>query len=131
MFNNYLTIQVGTLQRIHRQYIRCESALDDILIGIENLNSGYLTHHILDPQVLTRYLKIIEDDLEDMVPEYEPVFTSVYQYYGNSLASFTNTIDNLLLQLPILIKLGVQEPMSLLRHRDITSPTGWRDIFRR
>ena len=107
LFKNYLTIQVGTLQRIHRQYIRYGSALDDTLIGIENLSSRYLTHHILDPQVLTKYLKIIEDDLEEMAPEYEPVFTSVCQYYGNSLASFTNTIDDLLLQLPILIKLKV------------------------
>ena len=113
LFKNYLTIQVGPLQRIQRQYIRYESVLDDILIGIENLNSGYLTHRILDPQVLTRYLGIIEDDLEDMAPEYKPVFTSVYQYYGNSLASFTNTIDDLLLQLPILIKLKVQVSMSL------------------
>ena len=53
LFKNYLTIQVGTLQRIHRQYIRYESALDDMFIGIENLNLGYLTHQILDPQVLT------------------------------------------------------------------------------
>ena len=65
LFKNYLTIQVGTLWRIHRQYIRYESALDDTLIGIENLNSGYLTHRILDPQVLTKYLGIIKDDLED------------------------------------------------------------------
>ena len=72
-----------------------------------------MTHHILDPQVLTKYLEIIEDDFEDTAPKYEPVFTSVYQYYGNSLASFTNTIDDLLLQLPILIKLKVQVPMSL------------------
>ena len=114
LFKNYLTIQVGSLQRIHQQYIRYESALDDTLIGIENLNSGYLTHHILDPQVLSKYLETIEDDLEDTVPEYEPAFTSVYQYYGNSLASFTNTIDDLLLQLPILNKLKVQIPMSLL-----------------
>ena len=113
LFNNYLMIKVGTLQRIHRQYIRYESALDDTLIVIENLNSGYLTHHILDPQVLNKYLEIIEDDLEDTAPEYEPVFTSVHQYYGNSLASFTNTIDDLLLQLPILIQLKVQVPMSL------------------
>ena len=67
----------------------------------------------MDPQVLTKYLEIIEDDLAEMVPEYETVFTSVYQYYGNSLALFTNTIDDLLLQLPILIKLKVQVPMSL------------------
>ena len=113
LFKNYLTIQVGSLQRINHQYIRYESALDDKLIGIENLNLGYLTHHILDPQVLSKYLETIKDDLEDTAPEYEPVFTDVYQYYGNSLASFTNTIDDLLLQLPILIKLKVQIPMSL------------------
>ena len=122
LFKNYLTIQVGTLQRIHRQYMRYKSVLDDTLIGIENLNSGYLTHRILDPQVLTKYLDIIEDNLEDAAPEYEPVFTSVYQYYGNSLASFTNTIDDLLLQLPILIKLKVQVPMSLFSIETVPVP---------
>ena len=122
LFKNYLTIEVGSLQRIHRQYIRYESALDDTLIGIENLNSGYLTHCILDPQVLSKYLETIEDDLEDTAPEYEPVFTSVYQYYGNSLAPFTNTIDDLLLQLPILIKLKVQIPMSLFSIETVPIP---------
>ena len=122
LFKNYLTIQVGTLQRIHRQYIRYKSALDDMLIGIENLNSGYSTHHILDPQVLTKYLEIIKDDLEETAPEYEPVFTSVYQYYGNSLASFTNTIDDLLLQQQILIKLKVQVPMSLFSIETVPVP---------
>ena len=48
LFKNYLTIQVGMLQRIHCQYNRYESALDDTLIGIKSLSSGYLTHHILD-----------------------------------------------------------------------------------
>ena len=113
MFKDYITILVGTLQRIHRQYIRYESALDDTLIGIENLNSGYLTHRILDPQILGKYLEAVEDDLEETAPEYEPVFTSIYQYYGNFLISFTNMIDDSVLQLPILIKLKVQVPMSL------------------
>ena len=96
-------ILVGTLQRIHRQYVRYESALDDTLIRIEHLNSRYLTHHILDLKILARYLEVIEDDLEGTAPEFEPVFTNVYQYYSNSLISFTNTIDDLLLQLLILI----------------------------
>ena len=98
MFKDYIMILVGTLQRIHRQYIKYKSALDDTLLGIENLNSGYLTHHILDPKILAKYLEAVEDDLEETAPEFEPVFTSVYQYYGNSLISFTNAIDDLLLQ---------------------------------
>ena len=113
MFKDYITILVGTLQRIHRQYVRYESALDDTLIGIENLNSIYLMHCIIGPKILAKYLEAVEDDLEETAPEFELVFTNVYQYYGNSLISFTNTIDDLLLQLPILIKLKVQVPMSL------------------
>ena len=113
MVKDYIMILVGMLQRIHRQYVRYESALDDTLIGIEHLNYGYLTHRILDPRTLAQYLEAVEDDLEETAPAFEPVFTNVYQYYGNSLISFTNIIDDLLLQLPILIKLKVQVPMSL------------------
>ena len=69
LFKNYLTIQVGMLQKIHHQYNRYESALNDTLIGIESLSSGYLTHRILDPKTLSRYLEAIADDMEDMAPD--------------------------------------------------------------
>ena len=113
MVKDYITVLVGMLQRIHRQYVRYQSALDDTLIGIEHLNYSYLTHRILDPKILAQYLEAVKDDLEETAPAFEPVFTNVYQYYGNSLIYFTNIIDDLLLQLPILIKLKVQVPMSL------------------
>ena len=114
MPKNYIVILLGMLQRIHRQYVRYKSALDNTLIGIEHLNSGYLTHHILEPRMLVQYLEAVKNDLQETAPAFEPVFTNVYQYYGNSLISFTNIIDDLLLQLPILIKLKVQVPMSFL-----------------
>ena len=113
MIKDYVMILLGTLQRRHRQYVRYKSALYDTLIGIEQFNSGYLTHHILEPRMLARYLEAVEDDLEETASAFEPVFTNVYQYYGNSSIFFTNIIDDLLLQLPILIKLKVQVPMSL------------------
>ena len=126
LFKNYLTIQVGMLQRIHHQYNRYESSLDDTLIGIKSLSSGYLTHHILDPKVLARYLEVIADDMEDTAPDYKPVLTNVYQYYGNSIASFTKTIDDLILELPILIKLKIT-----LQHGHSTSTIRCRNIHRR
>ena len=122
MIKDYITILLGMLQRIHRQYIRYESALDNTLIGIEHFNSGYLTHHILEPSTLARYLEAVEDNLEETAPAFEPVFTNVYQYYSNSLISFTNIIDDLLLQLPILIKLKVQVPMSLFSIETAPAP---------
>ena len=60
--------------------------------------------------------------VEETAPEFELVFTSVYQYYGNSLILFTNTIDDLLLQLSILIKLKVQVPMSLFSIETVPVP---------
>ena len=56
------------------------SALDGTLIGIESLSSGYLTHCILDPKTLSRYLEAIADDMKDMAPDYKPVFTDIYKY---------------------------------------------------
>ena len=90
------------------------------MIGIESVSSGYLTHCILDPKVLARYLEAIAEDMEDTAPDYEPVFTDIYLYYDNLLASFTNTIDDLILQLPILIKLKVQVPVSF---------TAWKEYL--
>ena len=79
----------------------------------------------MDPKILARYLEAIADDMADTAPDYKPVFTDAYQYYGNSLASFTSTIDDLILQLPILIKLKVQVLISLY-NLDSTSTIGCR-----
>ena len=60
--------------------------------------------------------------MEDTAPDYKPVFTDIYQYYCNSLASSTNTIDDFILQLPILITLKVQVPMSLYSVNTVPVP---------
>ena len=80
MFIDYIMILVGTLQRIHRQHIRYKSGLDDTLIGIENLNSGYLTHHILDPKILVfiwKQLKMTWKKQHQNLNQYSQVYTSI------------------------------------------------------
>ena len=57
-----------------------------------------------------------------MAPEYQPVFTSIYQCYGYSLTPFTNMTDDLLLQLPTLIKLKVQVLISLFSKETVPVP---------
>ena len=90
MFKDYITILVGTLQRIHRQYVKYKSALDNTLIRIEHLNSGYLMHGILDPKILAKYLEVIEDDLEETAPEFEPVFMSCSEEFQGINFFFVN-----------------------------------------
>ena len=37
------------------------------------MNSGYLTHCILEPRTVARYLEAVEDDLEETAPAYIPL----------------------------------------------------------
>ena len=48
-----------------------------------------------------------------MDTNYEAVFKDIYEFYVYKLVTFTNFEGMLLLQLPVLIKLKVQVPMSL------------------
>ena len=80
LFKNYLTIQVGTLQRIHCQYNRYKSALDDTLIGIESLSSGHLTHRILDPKIYLGIWKLSQmtwKTQHQIINHYSLTFTSI------------------------------------------------------
>ena len=45
---------------------------------MENLNSGYLMHRILDPKILAKYLEAVKDDLEETASEFELVFTVLW-----------------------------------------------------
>ena len=112
-FNNAIKVPNANVENTHNR-----------LVTLENKTSMMAKA----PQVLARYLEIIKDDLEEMAPEYKPVFTSVYQYYGNSLASFTNTINDLLLQLTIVIILKVQVPM-LLFSVETAPVTSFKEMY--
>ena len=60
MVKDYITLLVGTLQRIHRQYIRYESALDDTLIRNRTFEFWLSDTPLLDPKSLAKYLKVIK-----------------------------------------------------------------------
>ena len=49
MFKDYIMILVGTLQRIHRQYVRYESALDDTFHPVNNTHVIPLREENMSP----------------------------------------------------------------------------------
>ena len=92
----------------YRQYA---VTLDTFLTALNTLE-GVLSTPIIDPITLQTYIATMEDKLiADM--NYEPVFKDIYEFYAHKLVTFTNFEGMLLLQLPVLIKLKVQVPMSL------------------
>ena len=78
----------------------------------DTLVEGVLSAPIIDPVTLQTYIATIGDQLIDNT-NYEPVFKDIYEFYAHKLVTFTNFDGMLLLQLPVLIKLKVQVPMSL------------------
>ena len=92
------------LQNLHRRYLYSTIKLphlSDLEQRIPNFPNcdNYGSLHPSNP-----------DPLLDETPTND---NELHQVICNSLISFTNIIDDLLLQLPILIKLKVQVPMSL------------------
>ena len=82
------------------------------MTALDTLAEGVLSTPIIDPVTLQTYIATIEDQLIDDT-NYEPVFKDIYEFYTHKLVTFTNFDGMLLLQLPVLIKLKVQVPMSL------------------
>ena len=93
----------------YRQYA---VTLDAFLTALDTLAEGVLSTPIIDPITLWTYITTIEGKLiEDT--NYKPIFKDIYEFYAHKLVMFMNFEGMLLLQLPVLIKLKVQVPMSL------------------
>ena len=86
--------------------------LDNFLTGLDTLAEGILSHSILDPLKLQRYLMTIERNVIDN-SKFQLAFVHTYQYYAEPMITFTNSPDELILQIPLLIKRKDQVPMSL------------------
>ena len=93
---------------IYRQY---GETLDAFLTALDTLAEGVLSTPIIDPVTLQKYITTTDDELIADT-NYKPVFKDIYEFYAGKLVTFTNFAGMLLLQLPVLIRLKVQEPMS-------------------
>ena len=90
-----------------------DKTLDHFLTGLDALGTGQLTFQVLDPDELDRFLSAIRRQLREERLPFELAFNHTYQFYAEPMVMFTNTHDQLLVNVPILLRLATQKPLNL------------------
>ena len=122
LVSNRLAIQLlsrgsAMYDMVLRQYLHYyqnyDVTLDHFLTGLDALGTGRLTFQVLDPDELARFLNAIRLQLREERSPFELAFNHTYQFYAEPMVMFTNTHDQLLVNIPILLRLATQKPLNL------------------
>ena len=101
------------LRQYLHYYQNYDVTLDHFLTGLDALGTGRLTFQVLDPDELDRFLSAIRRQLREERSPFELAFNHTYQFYAKPMVMFTNTHDQLLVNVPILLRLATQKPLNL------------------
>ena len=101
------------LRQYLNYYQNYDVTLDHFLTGLDALGTGRLTFQVLDPDELDRFLGAIRRQLREERSPFELAFNHTYQFYAEPMVMFTNTHDQLLVNVPILLRLATQKPLNL------------------
>ena len=101
------------LRQYLNYYQNYDVTLDHFLTGLDALGTGRLTFQVLDPDELDRFLSAIRRQLRRERSPFELAFNHTYQFYAEPMVMFTNTHDQLLVNVPILLRLATQKPLNL------------------
>ena len=103
----YLSKGITTLVPLMRKYRQALTnyrlMIKGFLDGLDEFSTGRLCYEVLDPIMLSKYLRTIATDLDRSHSQYTLAFQHTYQYYAEPLISFTNSPDYLLVQIPIFL----------------------------
>ena len=87
--------------------------LDHFLTGLDALGTGRLTFQVFDPDEFDRFLSSIRRQLREERSLFELAFNHTYQFYAEPMVMLTNTHDQLLVNVPILLRLATRKPLNL------------------
>ena len=101
------------LHKYLQYYINYQITLDYFLTGLDSLGTGHLTFQVLDPTELTRFLEAISCQLYTQRSSFELAFNHTYQYSAEPVVTFSNSHDQLLVNIPVLLHLNDQKDLTL------------------
>ena len=77
------------------------------------MGTGRLTFQVLDPTEITQFLDAISHQLHTQRSSFELAFNHTYQYYTEPMVTFSNSHDQLLVIIPVLLCLNDQKDLTL------------------
>ena len=101
------------LRQYLHYYQNYDVTLDHFHTGLDALGTGRLTFQVFDPDELDRFLSAIRRQLWEERSSFELAFNHTYQFYAEPMVMFTNTHDQLLVNVPILLRLAIQKSLNL------------------
>ena len=112
-FSNGAAMYDHVLHKYLQYYINYQVTLDHFLTGLDSLGTGCLTFQVLDPTELTWFLDAIARQLHTERSSFSLAFNHTYQYYAEPMVTFSNTHDQLLVNIPVLLCLTDQKDLIL------------------
>ena len=113
LLSNGAAMYDRVLHKYLQYYINYQVTLDHFLTGLNSLGTGRLTFQVLDPTELTRFLDAIARQLHTERSSFALAFNHTYQYYAEPMVTFSNTHDQLLVNIPVLLHLTDQKDLTL------------------
>ena len=117
-----ISVLMAKMERYLALYEQIISELDHLLDALDNLSNGLLSHSVIAPDVLSDLIVHVKEELSEKYTEYELVIDQVHEYYNLPFVSFDYQGGMLGIQIPLFIKLKVQEPLYLYNIRSIPVP---------
>ena len=94
---------IPLMQKYRQAVMNYRLMVKGIFDGLDELSTCRLCYEVLDPIMVSKYLRSIATDLDRLHSQYSLAFQHTYQYYAKPLISFTNSPDYLIIQIPIFL----------------------------
>ena len=94
------------------------------------MSTGRLSQTLIHPRRVLTLLKKVVCDVTMKNFQFGPLYTELYHYYETHLVSFTNTEENLIMQIPIFFINNKQSLMDLYKLHTVHVPLD-KDTYNR
>ena len=103
----------GRMQRYLSLYVQMHEKLNNLLDAIDDLEKGELSHRVISHREMSKIVNHVVSLVEAKYPAYELVLEDTHNYYNLPLVVYAYNKGTIAIQIPMFLKLKVQEPLHL------------------